>query len=224
MKTRWLTLPVIFLMCTFAAEDANGGTLTLGMMREYSGGDPPEGATPWITATFDDGGIAGTVDLTLATTNLTGTEFVGEWLFNLDPTLDPMLLSFSTISSVGSFTPPSINTGVDEYKAGGDGLFDLQFEFATSNAGNGRFDSGDSLVVEISGIPTLTAASFDFLSTPKGSSNGPFVTVAHIQAIGTDGEGSGWVTAPEPSSALLSAMGFCLVFCWVWRTRDRREA
>ncbi|GAH74224.1 unnamed protein product, partial [marine sediment metagenome] len=56
---------------------------------EFSGATPPAGAAPWLNATFDDGGSAGSVDLTLTAVNLVGSEFVNVWLFNLDPALNP---------------------------------------------------------------------------------------------------------------------------------------
>ncbi|GAH74221.1 unnamed protein product, partial [marine sediment metagenome] len=59
------------------------------------------------------------------------------------------------------------------------------------------------------GISSLTANSFDFLSTPSGASP-PFPTAAHVQAIGDDD--SGWTTAPEPATlGLLTIAGVILV-------------
>ena len=216
---KWFTLIVVGMVFAAGSTGALAGTLTLQLMQEYSGSEAPEGAIPWLTATFDDDGSAGTVALTLDTTNLIGTEFVDEWLINLDPALDPTQLMFSTMSTTGMFIEPAINTGVNAFHAGGDGLYDVQFDFESSDDGTERFGAGDTLVVEIAGIATLTAASFDFMSTPMGSSAGPFRTVAHIQGIGIDGEGSGWTAAPEPSSMALSVMGLFAVLVWVWRSR-----
>ena len=214
---RQFTINFVALIVLMGIGQANAGTLSFGLDTEYTGGVAPEGTTPWLTATFDDGGIAGTVELTLDGTNLTGTEFVDEWLFNLDPTLDPTALSFSTTSTTGSFADPAIHTGVDAFHAGGDGLFDLQFVFANSGGIAERFGMGDRLVTEISGIGTLTAASFDFGSALGGSFAGPLRSVAHIQAIGADSMDSGWISAPEPSSIALSVIGLFTLLAFVSR-------
>ena len=54
----------------------------------------------------------------------------------------------------------------------------------------------------------LTANSFNFLSVPGGQ--GPFLNAAHVQGIGPNANGSGWVTVPEPAAmgvlALSAAM------------------
>ncbi len=78
---------------------------------------------------------------------------------------------------------------------------------------------GDTLVTEISGIGTLTAGSFDFVSTPKGSSAGPFWSVAHIQGIGIDGSESGWVAAPEPSSLIISLIALLSLSAFAYWSR-----
>jgi hypothetical protein len=65
------------------------------------------------------------------------------------------------------------------------------------------------LFLSITGIPTLTADSFDFLST--GGGNGAFPFAAHVQSI-NDGD-SGWVTGaggtviPEPVTMTLAGAG-----------------
>lgn len=170
---------------------------------EYSGATPPAGAAPWLNATFDDGGSPGSVTLTLSTPGLTDPEFVRRWLFNLDPLLNPTLLSFSAPLEIGSFAAPTIYTGVDTFKAGGDGYFDIKFAFSNSGGPNRRFGAGDAAIYTVTGIPTLAAASFNFESV-----NGPgprsFRTVAHVQGI--NDEDSGWV-APEPATMALLAMG-----------------
>lgn len=167
-------------------------------------GTVPAGSPPWLKATFDDGGSAGSVTLTLENVNLSGGEFTREWNFNLDPNLDPASLSFSAPLKVGSFDDPSIGKIANAFQAGGDGLYDIQFLFATSGAGGGihRFGLGESATLVITGIPTLVASSFNYLSAPAGGA-GPFYTAAHIQGItGPEGSISVWATLPEPSAAI----------------------
>jgi len=186
------------------------GTVVYDSSLEFSGGTTPVGAAPWLRATFDDGGGSGKVNLKFDATNLTGSEFVSGLYFNLNPALDPLALTFGSITKVGSFQDPTITTGVDAFKADGDGKYDLLFSFATSGQGGGslRFGAGESMSLDIS-APGLTAASFNFLSAPDGG-HGPYYTAAHVQSIGT-GDGSGWVTVPEPSTYLLATLaGFGL--------------
>jgi hypothetical protein len=100
---------------------------------EFSGGADPQGATPWLVAVFEDQG-GGVIRLTMNTSGLVGTEYVSEWSFNLDPMLDPTLLAFSAIdiSDVPGFSAATdIDTGVDAFKADGDGSFDILINLTT---------------------------------------------------------------------------------------------
>jgi hypothetical protein len=116
--------------------------------------------------------------------------------------MDPDDLVFTRLSTIGTMDDPTIQTGADGYKADGDGFFDICFEFANGNLD--RFDPGESVVYSVTGIAALTAASFDFACS--GSDSG-FHSAAHVQGIEPDGKNSGWVTAPEPSTLAVLAIG-----------------
>jgi len=185
------------------AGAARGGVIIFGLVGEFSGATPPAGSVPppWLTATMDDGAddTDGIVTLTLAATNLTGSEKVKEWLLNLDPAFDPANLVFSKVSATGAFTDPTIFRGTDAYLSGGDGLYDIKFAFNVAGSASNTFGAGDSIAfsVTLSSGGTLTAASFDFLSAPSGG-HGPYPTAAHVLGIGPDGEDSGWITTLPP--------------------------
>jgi hypothetical protein len=197
---------------------ASATVVTLGLTFEYSGGADPAGPQAWATATFDDGGGTGSVKLVLAALNLTGAEFISNWGFNLDPALDPAKLKFSPPVKTGTYADPTISAAVDSFKAGPAHGFDIEFAFATKAAD--RFGAGESGEYTITGIATLTANSFKFLSG-GGGGQGPFVTGAHVQGIADQGDGtSGWVTVPEPSTALTALIGFAGA---VWLHRRRRN-
>jgi hypothetical protein len=189
------------------ATSSLAAVISYDLSIEFSGATPPAGTAPWLRATFDDGGGSGSVTMTLTALNLTGGEFVRFWDFNLDPALSPASLSFSAPSKTGTFVDPVIATGVNAFQADGDGLYDIRVEFDNAPPAD-RFGVGDSVQYTITGIPTLTASSFDFLSAPAGG-HGPFPTAAHVQGIGVDGNFSGWVTTPEPSAgaALIAVAG-----------------
>jgi hypothetical protein len=201
----WLSTGLAFAAVAICASSARAAVIAYDLSVEFSGATPPAGAAPWIRATFDDGGGTGSVTLTLASVNLVGTEFVSDWDFNLDPSLDPSALLFSAPTKTGTFGDPVINLGVDAFQAAGDGMYDIEVAFDIAPPED-RFGAGDSVQYTITGIATLTASSFDFLSAPAGGS-GPFPTAAHVQGIGVEGANSGWVTVPEPSAALLVLFG-----------------
>lgn len=181
------------LAVTFGLAPQAFATLTFDLSVEYSGGTPPSGAAPWLRAEFAD--VTGGVQLTL-TGLLTTNEFVTEWDFNLDPGLTPMWLGFSSV--IGPIA--TISTGVDLFKADGDGRYDIEFLFPTAPPST-RFNGTDQSVYLITSSEAISASSFNFLSAPAGGS-GPFVTAAHVQGIGPGANLSGWVTTPEPTSLL----------------------
>jgi hypothetical protein len=204
--TRWLVCS-IFALVSGGALSVQAASVIYDVNVEFSGATAPSGSAPWIRATFDDGGSAGTVTLVLESLSLIDPEFVSEWSFNLDPSLDPNALSFSAPTKTGTFADPTVALGVDAFQAAGDGRYDIQVNFANAPPGD-RFGAGDSVSYTITGISSLTASSFDYVAAPGGGL-GPFRTAAHVQATG-GGEQSGWVTAqvPEPGAALLMLFAF----------------
>lgn len=206
LALRGLCVLGVSMWLTLGAPQATAGVIILNSEFEFSGATPPASATlPWLTTTFDDGGGTGSVILTLTATNLTAGEFVSGWYLNLDPLLDPTDLVFSAPSKIGAFSDPSISLGTNAFQADGDGRYDILLSFSVAGPSN-RFTQGDSVSYTITGIPTLTAASFGFLSAPAGG-HGPFYHAQHVQGIGEDGALSGWVTGPRvPEPATLAAL------------------
>jgi len=185
----------------------------------FAGGSGPA-STPWLTATFDDGGTAGSVLLTLSTSGLSGNEFVSKWYFNVAP-FQP--ISFTHQSGQ---TPTAASSGEDASKAGGDGYFDILITYATSAAN--RFGAGlqSVLLLEAAG---LTADMFDALSLDGGLAKNGFLAAAHVQ--GGLGGGSSWIRpggdgeGPTPIPImgalplLLSALGLLGFAGGWWRRR-----
>jgi hypothetical protein len=209
MKTKiigTIFLSAVFFFCavTFSSADIK----TLELFYKFSDtGYPPGGSLPWLTATFDDDNTAGLVELTLEATNLIPDEFVSEWYLNFDPALNPASLAIAYNS--GGPAASNISTGVDAFKADGDGFFDILFEFPTALD---TFGPGDSVVYDIT-LDGITAHSFYYLSNPKENSTGGFYSAAHVQGTGQDGEYSAWIATPIPGSVLMLGSGLIgLVF------------
>ena len=171
-------------------------SLTVPLNFEFSGGMAPKGTAPWLTATFENVS-ANTVRLTMSTANLVVSEFVGEWYFNFNPSLNPSNLTFVYKSGVSAAT---ISKGANAFKADGDGYFDFKFAF-TANT----FTKVLTSVYEITYTSAITDASFNYKSSPDPmfASTGSYTSAAHIQGIGTGATGSGWIG--ENDSVRISA-------------------
>jgi hypothetical protein len=173
---------------------------TLGYNIEFSGGQAPGGPAPWLTATFADT-APGQVTLTLSGAGLTGTENVSGWYFNV---ADAFIGTLSFAES-GSPAPTSIQQQSNNFKADGDGLYDILFSFGTGMSG---FGPGNSITEVItSTVGGLTANAFDELSAPGGG-HGPFLSAAHVQnTTGAGSGGSGWIApVPEPTTMIAGAL------------------
>lgn len=203
---------------------ARADVLTFELGGEFSGGSDPSGTPPWLQATFTD--VApGEVDLELTSLLQSSTEFVSQWLFNLDPLLDPNNLSFSFVAGTAASSISPLVDDTDAYKADGDGFFDIQFNW-TSNT----FTQGSSATYTLTSSDSITVDSFDFPSA-MGGGQGVFGSAAHVQGINV--EDSGWIGAtttnggdgeivPEPSSIALLAAGGILLVGGFLRSRRRR--
>jgi len=185
----------LLMGATLLLQTASASSITYDFDHEFSSGTPPAGAAPWLQAVFSDAG-ANTVQLTLSTLNLTGSEFVSGWYFNLNPAFSTADLTISQTGMGGAFDAPSISRGTDAFKADGDGKYDLLFSFGTAGDASQRFTSGDSITFTLSGITGLNAADFNYMSAPAGG-HGPYVAATHVQSI--DGNYSGWL---DPSTTL----------------------
>ncbi len=192
---------------------------------------PPDGTGPWLTAVFDDGGLAGSVTLTLTVGDI-GLGDVGSVYLNLDPIVDPTSLTFAVIggtgpaAATGSYDPPP-GLLANGFQADGDGLYDIWFEFPPPPGNQAaRFNANETLIYTITDTTnTLIANSFNFLSAPSldpNSTKGPFLAAAKVldtgsstvPCVGGDGECSDWIAPPSavipvPASVWLfgSALG-----------------
>jgi hypothetical protein len=182
MPKRVLTMLAIQVLAAAAAH----AVLTIQLNQVFSGASIP-GSTPYLTATFTDVATSATtcglaalscVQLDMHVNNL-GGGFVTEWDFNNDHTgltaMSFVAAGTNTINATSTLFSP------DAFKADGDGLYDVQFNFSPSPP---RFSSGD-VIYYLSGNVAITAADFSALSSQAtpADANGPFTSAAHIQGI-----------------------------------------
>ncbi len=201
---------VVLCMCSVPAFAT---IVSFEMSVIFEGTVTPTNPPPWLIATFDDGGLAGAVDLVISAPGLPSNgkgEKVAKMLFNLDPIFDQAdldVMDFSITSRTGQFYDPVITKLIDDstHKADGDGYFDIMIDF--DNDGWIRaFNGGDIIEYTIT-LAGLTADSFVFPSAADGAGTGVYVTAAHLLGLGEAGEDSSWVTVPEPATICLLGLG-----------------
>ena len=194
------------LLALTLASNAFASTVTFNYNAVISG-STPAGTAPWVQAIFDDGGSSGSVTLTMTTSGLSGSENITGMYFNLDSSLNPTSLSFNYLGTTGA-AATSVQTGVDAFKADGDGKYDVLFNFPTASG----FNAGQTVKYQITGISSLTALSFNVLSAcgnPSCSGPGNFYAAAKVQNIGAS---SGWIASnagvvPVPAALWLFGSG-----------------
>lgn len=196
---------MIFGLVIALSFGSNANALTFNFNQIFSNTTSPQGAGPWLTATFSQEST-NNVLLTMSSSGLTGTEFVSQWYFNVADVFVPSL-TVQYVSGTQTSSLPSI--GLNQYKADGDGKYDILFDFPTNSDTpvDPRFNPNETSVYKFTATG-LTSDSFDFLSLPSGG-NGPFKAAAHIQGIPYEA-GSTWVApvgVPEPTTLLLLGLG-----------------
>lgn len=222
---------LIPLLCTVAIITCLNSPALGYVYIEYNEvytGEIPGGKTPWLTALFEDPdeNLTGYsfeegVLLTLAAPNLVGYEFVSNWFFNFGKSLEA--LSFEHLTTASNTVSPAI-TAYSEltadnklFNAGAGLKFEINIPYATSNSGvdysaDGRFL--DNMISQFLITSTEAISAQDF-NIAINKAEELFVSVAHIQGIGTTGEESAWVKGydpplptPEPSTFILLTTGF----------------
>jgi hypothetical protein len=219
-RARKMAVLVVLMPLMFSAVGARAGSFFFQFTNVYAG-TRPEGSPAWVSSLFSDVS-PGTVQLKISANGLSGGEFLSAMFFNLDPGLSPAKLVFNYVSGSGGFTLPTIKTGANDFKADGQGKYDIDFTFSQKTAK--EFSGTDYVIYDISSSAfMLSASDFDVLSTAAGGCD-EFLAAAEISGIpGTcDTTGTGWVApggltpTPEPRAfTLLALLGglLCATAC-----------
>jgi hypothetical protein len=217
LRTKFLFVFLLLGAFLCFTQSATAAIVSFDLSSEFSGAQVPFGSGPWATATFDDGGIAGSVTLTM-TSNINQTPQTGEWFaawyFNFRPGLGLQETDFSSADDRQGV----LTVNENQLLADGDGHLDFFFEWRNpSTDESSAFYANGETVTWIITRTGLTAHDFDYLSvTTAGGSDttGGLPHVGRIRGLplGDDpNEGSGWLTTPIPGSALLLAPGLILL-------------
>ncbi|MHC4132113.1 MAG: PEP-CTERM sorting domain-containing protein [Planctomycetota bacterium] len=200
-------LTIVLFICTVPVSAT---IVSFDMDVIFEGPGVPTNPSPWVNVTIDDGGTAGTVDLTVSAPGLTTqSEKISALYLNLDPALDPTQLAFSAPIKTGNLDDPIISLGVDSFKANGDGFFDILLDF-DKDGWKRAFNGGDILQYTIS-LASLTADSFVFPSAPDGDP-GEYTVAVHLLSLGATGD-SAWANdstidpIPEPATIFILSLG-----------------
>jgi hypothetical protein len=193
-------------------------------------GTAPEGTPPWINVSIADLSTPGVVQLTISAAGMTTAESLESLLLNFNPSENPSKLSFTPIGSTGTFMNPVITEGANNFKADGDGKYDIDLSFSTK-AGK-IFSTGDSITFDITSSTygsSLDAADFDFLSKPSANGAGPFLAAAEFQCTTTpsirEWVAPSVVATPEPGTFSLLGIGAAGLGAARWfRRRQQRDA
>lgn len=177
-------------MAIVAAMQLNAFALQFGLTGEFSNGTAPTGPAPWGTVDVTDSGKSVLVTLSIANNNIGK---LSEWYLNFDPTKNVSKLRFSSVDT-SDVLLWGADTGVNAFKADGDGTYDIRFRFSTAI---NTFKTGESLQFRISSKDgaDLNPDDFDFVSV--GGAKGSFHTAAHVLALGGTCGASGWVGDPQ---------------------------
>jgi hypothetical protein len=216
----WYALSVVVVLFV-GLPAADAAYLSFTMDFEFSGGTAPAGINPWVTILIEDDTADNTVVLSITNTNLVDREFTTGVYLNLVDTMSTDDLFFTNNGQIGSFSLPTIHTGSNDFKADGDGYYDIYLAFSTSK--KNRFEVGESVAYMVTGPEGFGAASFKAMSAPGGGHR-PYLAAARVQGIGANASESGWLApataVPEPATIGLLLAGTTGILARRGRNRE----
>ncbi len=196
MKRKALLCATVILLSIIVAQ-AHAVSLFFDPASTFSG-TAPAGS---LTAAFTD--VAGGVQMVI-TSKLTGKENLdpsSALFLNINPALNSLLgnLTFTLTGNTGFSQAAGVLTGIDKFKADGDGRYDILFTYAPATKAFLNGESQTYLITTSSG--TIVATDFtNFFSSPSGGA-GTWLAAIHVQNTPGGGGSSGWVGASETYAA-----------------------
>lgn len=171
-------------------------------------GSTPTGSPPFLTAVFQTTAVD-TVQLTL-TNNMPSTNFVDNWMFNINPLPALVFTWVSGVQAIAATSGLNFSNGGSNMKAG---LFDIEFHYPSNTSDPNKFDGGHTSVYTITGSG-ITENSFLALSVDDpGSppSSGGWYSAGHVQGFGAGLSGSIGTNQPVPEPAAFAILGFGII-------------
>lgn len=204
MFTRICATLFVVLMIVGASDrsEASIWTLNLGGS-EYSSSGATSIASDAIVLTFNDGIVAGAVQLEVwfkGGTGVGSTAHLNDLVLNLDPTK-----TISSIAWVSGVKVHAKSFNPNSFGVGGSHGYDILLNYPPPT-GKQRLKPGLKSTYNLFGTG-LTVSSFDFLNV---SGHGPFRAAAHINEVNSNKSGhygadlpEGNLLVPEPGSLAL---------------------
>jgi hypothetical protein len=195
------TLVGVLILCAFVGLSAGVVRGDLMDLTTAFNGPSPVGNQPWVEITLTQlttSSVKITVDVPAQALDPSKNEFLSEVYLNLDPSLDLSLLSITQDSGI-TFT--SWAASANAYKADGDGKFDLNLQYPTSDSGRLTTGTKSTFTIAYSGsTPSFDVQSFNY-SSVHGGGAGTYYAAAHVQGIPPSSL-SGWVGSPTGPSSI----------------------
>jgi hypothetical protein len=184
-----------------------------------------DNSQPYLTATFHTVST-GTVTITVSASNLVNsggtTEYVRNFVFNVNPAINPTTLNF--VQNTG---PTTVITKAEDGVTGGNavkgGDFDIDFNYTNKAFTSGVGNTPAIYTVTATG---LTADSFNFFSSnPASGFGGPYLAAVDIAGIPGSFSGSigSLVTTPVPEPTSLAMVGIGLGLALTLLRRSKRQ-
>jgi len=217
-KIKTLALLLLATGLMVFGPTAHADSFTVELSTEFSGATPPEGSTPWLLMTVDDGDTAGSLTITIEAVSLTDGEFISAFYMNYNPDEDVGDLGgqgfFTFVGDINVTNGCAI--GNDAFSADGAGVFDIFCDIQNAG-GSGRWTDGETLIINLTGPSYVTASDFNFMNVGPGG-NCCWTAAAHVQGIGDNDDDSGWIggnngksEVAEPGSLALFGLGLTLM-------------